>query len=56
MRKHTDPVRLDTHKPRYVFRAMLALGKRSAKHGPARREHAKDQQDLAQRVREMGEW
>ena len=58
MHKHTQTVRLIAPKPRNaVVRAMIALGKRApARHADKRRSTEHDRRDLAQRVREMGEW
>lgn len=57
MRKNENSVRLAASKPRNnVFRAMLALGKRGSRHDAAHRQRDRDRLDLAQRVRESGEW
>ncbi len=56
MRK-AQTVRLVALKPRNsVFRAMRALGKRTTKHEATRRQSDRNRTDLAQRVRELGEW
>jgi len=57
MRKTHPPVRIDAPRPRnLVAKALMALGKRTARHGSERRVHDRHRQDLAQRVRELGEW
>lgn len=58
MHKHTQPVHLHAPKPRnLVVRAMIALGKRAPlRHADKRHRKDPDRRDLAQRVRELGEW
>lgn len=58
MHKHTQTVHLHAPKPRnIVVRAMIALGKRApARHADKRHSKDQDRRDLAQRVRELGEW